>query len=250
MVRVCLNSNNTTGANVQNVTGHYSTVNWYRCVSHCGAAKELLLCLFVYQLLSQQSKCVSRRNQILQPNLPRWQARKTRRGEKSTRSSKMERWIRNNQKNPHALPSPNLPFRRKLRNRSGSPWTFADNERRLSRTRRISPPQSLARSATTPLRPLLVAELAWSRCLLTANMKVTTRINPLAPRPDLILFAFGRGDKLLLHPSFIDCWELSDDTNRQNPQLWTEARYSLPCHTQSSSFAQKCESLQGETPPT
>jgi len=35
---------------------------------------------------------------MLQPNLRRWQARKTRRGEKSTHSSKMERWIRNNQK--------------------------------------------------------------------------------------------------------------------------------------------------------
>jgi len=73
---------------------------------------------------------------------------------------------------------------------------------------------------------------------------------PLAPRPDLILLAFGRGDKLLLHPSFMDCWELSDDTNRQNPQLWTEARSSLPCHTQSSRFVQKCESLQGKTTPT
>jgi len=111
MVRVCLNSNNIVGANVQNVTGHYSAVNWYRCVSHCGAAKELLLCLFVYQLLSQQSRCVSRCNQILQPNLTRWQARKTRRGEKSTRSSKMGRRIRNNQKNKSARPpSSNIPF--------------------------------------------------------------------------------------------------------------------------------------------
>jgi len=104
MVRVCLNSNNIIGANVYNVTGHYSAANWYRCVSHCSAAKELLLCLFVYQLLSQQSRCVSRRNQILQPNLTRWQARKTRRGEKSTRSSKMGRRIRNNQKNKSARP--------------------------------------------------------------------------------------------------------------------------------------------------
>jgi len=104
MFRVCLNSNNTTDANLWNVTGHYSVTNWYRCVSHCSAAMELLLCLFVYQLLSQQSKCVSRRNQILQSNLPRWQARKTRRGEKSTHSSRMERWIRNNQKNKSARP--------------------------------------------------------------------------------------------------------------------------------------------------
>ena len=103
MVRVCLNSNNIMGANVQNVTGHYSAVNWYRCVSHWGAAKEFLLCFFVYQLLSQQSRCVSRRNQILQPNQPRWQARKTRRGPISTRSSKMERRIRNNQKNKSAI---------------------------------------------------------------------------------------------------------------------------------------------------
>ena len=117
IVRVCLNSHNSMGANVLNVTGHYSTVNRYRYVSHCGAAKELLLCLFVYQLLSQQSRCVSRRNQILQPNLTRWQARKIRHGEKSTRSSKMERRISNNQKktNPHALPSSNLHFQRKLR---------------------------------------------------------------------------------------------------------------------------------------
>jgi len=77
------------------VTGHYSAVNWYQkqaiiqpwtgtkgTWSHCGAAKELLLCLFVYQLLSQKSRCVSCRNQILQPNLPWWQARKTRCGEK------------------------------------------------------------------------------------------------------------------------------------------------------------------------
>ena len=105
MVRVCLNSNNIMGANVQNVTGHFSAVNWYRCVSHCGAAKELPLCLFVYQQLSQQPRCVSRRNQILQPNLTRWQARKTRRGEKSTRSFKMERRIRNNQKKTRT-PSP------------------------------------------------------------------------------------------------------------------------------------------------
>jgi len=104
MVRICLNSNNIMGANVQNLTGHYSAVNWNRCVSHCGAAKKLLLCLFVYQLLSQQSRCVSRRNQIFQPNLTRWQARKTRRGEKSTRSSKMERRIRKNQKNKSARP--------------------------------------------------------------------------------------------------------------------------------------------------
>jgi len=95
-------------ANLWNVTGHYSAVNWYRCVSHCGAAKELLLCLFVYQLLSQQSRCVSRRNQILQPNLPRWQARKTRRGEKSTRSFKMERRIRNNQKKNKSASPPLL----------------------------------------------------------------------------------------------------------------------------------------------
>jgi len=86
------------------VPGHYSAVNWYRCLSHCGAAKVLLQCLFVYQLLSQQSRCVSRRNQILQPNLPRWQARKTRRGEKSTRSCKMERRIRNNQNNKCTRP--------------------------------------------------------------------------------------------------------------------------------------------------
>jgi len=185
MVRVCLNSNNIVGANVQNVTGHYSAVNWYRCVSHCGAAKELLLCLFVYQLLSQQSRCVSRRNQILQPNLPRWQARKTRRGEKSTRSSKMvPRWCAGSEttkKKQIRTPSPNLPFWRKLCNRTWSLWTFADSERRTSRMRRISPPQSLARSETPPLRPLLVAELAWShwdRGLRTANMTVTTRANP------------------------------------------------------------------------
>jgi len=106
IVRVCLNSHNSMGANVLNVTGHYSAVNWYRCVSHCGAANELLLCLFLYQLLSQQSRCASRRNQILQPNLRRWQARKTRRGEKSTWSSKMERRISNNQKkNKSARPA-------------------------------------------------------------------------------------------------------------------------------------------------
>ena len=65
MVRVCLNSNNFMDGNAWNMTGDYSAVNWYRCVSHCSAAKELLLCLFVYQLLSQQSRCVSRCNQIL-----------------------------------------------------------------------------------------------------------------------------------------------------------------------------------------
>ena len=92
------------------MTGHYSAVNWYRCVSHCSAAKELLLCLFVYQLLSQKSRCVSRRNQILRPNLPRWQARKTRRGEKSTRTSKMESWIRNNKKKQIRTPSPPLTY--------------------------------------------------------------------------------------------------------------------------------------------
>ena len=176
------NSNNIMGANVWNVAGHYSAVNWYRYVSHCGAAKELLLCLFVYQLQSQQSRCVSGRNQILQPNPPRWQARKTTRGEKSTRSSKMERRIRNNQKiNPHALPSSNLPFWRKLRNRTWSLWKFADSERRTSRTQRIFTPQSLARSATPPLRPHLIAEFAWRRWdrgLRTANMTVTTRANP------------------------------------------------------------------------
>ena len=151
------------------MTGHYSAVNWYRCVSHCGAAKELLLCLFVYQLLSQHSRCVSRLNQMLQPNLPRWQARKTRRGEKSTRSSKIERWIINHQKNKSArplllkptfsakTPQPNLIS---LDVCGRSLWTFAESERRTYRTRRISPPQSEARSATPPLRPLLVAELA------------------------------------------------------------------------------------------
>jgi len=133
----------------------------------------------------------STKQQMLQPNLPRWQARKTRRGEKSTRSSKMERRIINNQKktNPHALPSSNLHFRQKLRNRTWSLWTFPDSERRTSRTRRISPPQSLARSETPPLRSLLVAELAWSRWdrgLRIANMTVTTLANTLlALRPKL-----------------------------------------------------------------
>ena len=87
--------------------------------------------------------------------------------------------------NQHALPSSNLPFRWKLRNRTWSLWTFAQSERRTSRTRRISPPQSLARSATPPLR-LLVAELAWSRWdrdMRTANMRVTTLGNTLAPKP-------------------------------------------------------------------
>jgi len=166
------------------VTGHYSAVNWYRCVSHCGAAKELPLCLFVYQLLSQQSRCVSRCNQILQPNLRRWQARKTRRGKKLTHSSKMERWIRNNQKtNPHALPSSNLHFWWKLRNRTWSLWTFAGSERRTYLMRCISPPQSLARSEIPPLCPLLVAKLAWSRWhrdMRTTNMTVTTCSNPLS----------------------------------------------------------------------
>jgi len=52
-----------------------------------------------------------------------------------------------------------LRFRWKLRNRTWSLWTFAESERRTSRTQRISPPQSLTRSATPPLR-LLVAKLA------------------------------------------------------------------------------------------
>ena len=189
MVRVCLNSNNIMGANVQNLTGHYSAVNWNRCVSHCGAAKELLLCLFVYQLLSQQSRCVSRRNQILQPNLPRWQARKTRRGEKSTRSSKMERRIRNNQKILIRTPSPpqTYLFVENSSTQLGSLWTFASSKRRTSHTRLISPSQSLARSETPPLCPLLVAELAWSRWdrdMHTTNMTVTTRTNPSVPGPN------------------------------------------------------------------
>jgi len=164
------------------VTGHYSAVNWYRCVCHCGAAKELLLCLFVYQLLSQQSRCVSRRNQILQPNLTRWQARKTRRGEKSTRSSKMERRIRNNQKNKSARPPLLKPtFSVKTPQPNLISLDVCGKRKTSSRTQRISPPQSLTRSATPPLPPLLVAELAWSRWdrdLHTTNMTVTTLANP------------------------------------------------------------------------
>ena len=166
----------------KNVTGHYSAVNWYRCVSHCSAAKELLLCLFVYQLLSQQSRCVSCRNQILQPNLPRWQAQK----QGVVRNQLVvPRWSGGSETtkniNLHSHPSSNLRFRWKLRNRTWSLWTFASSERWTSRKRRISPPQSLARSATPSLCPLLVAELAWSRCdrdLRTMNMTVTTRANP------------------------------------------------------------------------
>ena len=33
LVRVCINSNDTMGSNAYNVTGHYSAVKWYRCVS-------------------------------------------------------------------------------------------------------------------------------------------------------------------------------------------------------------------------
>ena len=99
------------GANVQNVTGHYSAVNWYRCVSHCGAAKELLLCLFVYQLLSQQSRCVSRRNKYFNQTCP---------GDKPEKQGVVRnqlvvpRWSDGSETtkktNPLALPSPNLPF--------------------------------------------------------------------------------------------------------------------------------------------
>jgi len=178
------------------MTGYYSAVNWYRCLSRCGAAKELLLCLFVYQLLSQQSRCVSRRNQILQPNLPRWQARKTRRGEKSTRSSKMERRIRNNLKNK-STPSP--------------PQThlFGQNsatELDLFGCLRKAKDELLARgvflllsrSATPLLRPLLVAELDWSRWdrdLRTANMTVTTRANPPSSHNIFVLLTGTKGRK-------------------------------------------------------
>ena len=46
---------------------------------------------------------------------------------------------KNKKTNPHALPSSNKPFRRKLRNRTWSLWMFAGSERRTSRTRRVSP---------------------------------------------------------------------------------------------------------------
>ena len=76
-------------------------------------------------------------------------------------------------------------------------------------------------------------------------MSVTTRANPLAPITYSIWFCLlsGGGKKLLLHSSFMDCSELSDDTNRRSPLLWTESRCSLSCRTQNSSFAQKCETI-------
>jgi len=115
------------------------------------------------------------RNQLI---LSRWCA-----GSETTKKS-----------NPHDPPSSNLLFRRKLRNRTWSLWTFAESERRTSRTRRISPHQSLARSETPPL---LVAELAWSRWdrdMRTTNMTVTTLANPPSSQ------AVTKGEKGQIHP--------------------------------------------------
>ena len=218
MVRVCLNSNNIMGANVQNVTGHYSAVNWYRCVSHCGAAKELLLCLFVYQLLSQQSRCASRRNQILQPNLPRWQARKNKAW------WEINSWFQDgatDQKQP----------KKQIRTHSPPQTYLLATELDLFECLRTVKDELLARgvflllSRSHAQKLLLFVHFLSLSSLEVAGIEACVQLTwqwqhaptSLAPRSGFFLLPFGWRDKRLLYPLFMDCWELSDDTNRRNP---------------------------------
>ena len=158
MVRVCLNSNNVMGATLK------TWLTIIRPPTGTGVCPIAMQQRSYWCVYLQINSCHS--SQGVFPAVTKY-FNQTCPGDKPEKQGVVRNQLaapdRKQPKDIHTSSTPQtFPFRREPRNQNWSLLTLTGSERRTSRTRRISPPQSLARSATPPHRPLLVVELAWS----------------------------------------------------------------------------------------